>query len=330
MKRLGILHDDRFKLHDTGAGHPETASRIDAVGAGLEQSDVLPAVTRIEPEPIDLALLEARHDRDYIERFRRACEAGERIIDVPDSAICPESYEIALLAAGGTVAAARRVATGEIDRAFCAVRPPGHHAERNRSMGFCMFNNVALAADVVRGECGLERILILDWDVHHGNGTQHAFYADPSVLYISLHGHPHYLYPGTGFSEELGHGDARGTTLNIPFLPGASDEDYREAFEARVVPAVRSFEPRMIILSAGFDAHRDDPVGNVSLSDGMFAEMLGQVLELAERHAQGRVLSVLEGGYNLEVLRRCVCAHVELLADSLGGTPAGLDRVGRI
>ncbi len=315
MKRLGIVHDERFKRHDTGRRHPESPARLDAVAAGLARANVLRAAVRIEPEPIDRELLEARHHRDYIERFRRACLEHRPIIDVPDCAICPESYEVALLAAGGTVEAARQVATGDVGRAFCAVRPPGHHAEQSRAMGFCMFNNVALAADVLRGECGLERVLILDWDVHHGNGTQHAFYSDPTVMYISLHGHPEYLYPGTGFPEEYGHGEGRGTTLNLPFLPGATDADYREAFETRVVPAANSFEPEMMILSAGFDAHRDDPLGNLTLTDGMFAEMLRHMLELAERHADGRVLSVLEGGYNLEVLGFCVAQHVRMLAE---------------
>ena len=315
MKRLGIVHDECFKRHDTGSRHPESPARLDAITAGLARTNVLSRAVRIEPEPIDRALLEARHHRDYIERFREACAANRRMIDVPDSAICPESYEIALLAAGGTVEAARRIASGDIHRAFCAVRPPGHHAEQSRAMGFCMFNNVALAADVLRGECGLERVLVLDWDVHHGNGTQHAFYSDPTVMYISLHGHPEYLYPGTGFPEEYGHGEGRGTTLNLPFLPGATDADYREAFETRVAPAVNSFEPEVIILSAGFDAHRDDPLGNLTLTDGMFAEMLQHTLELAERHAAGRVLSVLEGGYNLEVLASCVAEHVRMLAE---------------
>jgi acetoin utilization deacetylase AcuC-like enzyme len=314
MRRLGILHDECFKLHDTGPGHPERPARLDAVAAGLEQSGVLARATRIEPEPIAESLLEARHHRGYVERFRKACEAGHPVIDVPDCTICSKSYEIALLAAGGTVAAARSVARGELDRAFGAVRPPGHHAEQARSMGFCMFNNIALAADAVRADCGLERVLILDWDIHHGNGTQHAFYADPNVLYISLHGHPEYLYPGTGFPEEYGHGEGRGATLNLPFLPGATDDDYREAFASRVIPAVRAFQPEMIMLSTGFDAHRDDPLGIMTLSDETFDEMLRHVLDLAEQYAGGRILSVLEGGYNLDVLTRCVAAHVRLLA----------------
>jgi acetoin utilization deacetylase AcuC-like enzyme len=315
MERLGLVHDERFKLHDTGPGHPENADRLDAVEAGINDAGLSSRAVRIDPEPIDMALLEGRHKKAYVERFRDACRAGRRIIDVPDSAICRDSYDIALLAAGATVEAARRIATGEIDRAFCAVRPPGHHAEHDHSMGFCMFNNVALAADAVRGDGGLKRVLILDWDVHHGNGTQHAFYSDPSVLYISLHGHPEYLYPGTGFPEEYGHGEGRGTTLNLPFLPGAGDDEYGEVFQTRVIPAIRSFEPQMAIISAGFDAHASDPIGITSLSDNMFTEMLVHLIELAARFASGRVLSVLEGGYNLDVLRRCVARHVAILAE---------------
>lgn len=315
MRKLGILHDDRYRKHETGYGHPESPERLVAVGAGLEQSGVMNQALRIEPHPIDLTLLETRHHSGYIERFRRACETQQRIIDVPDSAICPASFEIALLAAGGVADAARLIVSGEIRRAFCAVRPPGHHAEQSRSLGFCMFNNVALAADLVRREFEIERVLILDWDVHHGNGTQRAFYADPAVLYISLHGHPEYLYPGTGFSEEYGHGEGRGATLNIPFLPGAADQEYREAFRKQIIPAVRSFEPQYVIISNGFDAHRNDPLGNMMLSDDMFKEMLEYTLELAEHYAEGRVLSVLEGGYNLEVLRFCSADHVKMLAE---------------
>lgn len=316
MKHIGIVHDERFKLHDTGVGHPEAAWRLEAIDAGLREAGALEQAVRIEPLPIDQAALEARHDRAYIDRFKNACLSGARIIDVPDSAICSESYEVALLAAGSVVEAARRVASGDLARAFCAVRPPGHHAERDRSMGFCMFNNVALAADVVREQCGLERVLIVDWDLHHGNGTQHAFYSDPSVMYISLHGHPEYLYPGTGFPEEYGHGEGRGATLNLAFLPGTSEDEYCEAFESRVIPAVRTFEPQMIIISAGFDAHGDDPLGIFALTDQAFRRMLAPILQLADRYANGRVLSVLEGGYNRDVLRRCVGQHVAMLAEA--------------
>lgn len=315
MKAIGVVHDERFKLHDTGYGHLERAARLDAIDDALRQDNLLSRAARIHPEPIDMELLERRHSRTYIDRLQRACREQRPFIDVPDSAISAETYDIALLAAGGTVQAARAVATGEVRRAFCAVRPPGHHAEHDHSMGFCMFNNTALAVDAVRSACGLERVLILDWDVHHGNGTQHAFYAEPAVMYISLHGHPEYLYPGTGFPEEIGFGDGRGATLNIPFLPGATDDDYRQAFKSQVIPAVQTFEPEMIVLSAGFDPHADDPIRCVALTDRMFAEMMRHVLELADRFAQGRVLSVLEGGYNLDVLRRCVAEHVQMMEE---------------
>ena len=314
MTKLGILHDDRYQRHETGPRHPERPARLEAIGKGLDRSGVMAQALRIEPRPAEHEQLETRHHSGYIERFRKACEMNQRYIDTPDSAIGPDSYEIALLAAGGTIEAARLIGRGEIQRAFCAVRPPGHHAEQSRSMGFCMFNNTVLAADVFRNEFGLERVLILDWDVHHGNGTQNAFYSDPAVLFISLHGHPKVLYPGTGFAEERGQGAGREATLNISFMPNAGDEDYRREFESRVEPAVRSFEPQAIIISAGFDAHQADPLGIMRLSNEMFGEMLRQILEWALQYSEGRVLSVLEGGYNLEVLEACTADHVRLLA----------------
>ncbi len=313
MIPLGICQDERFKRHRTGPGHPECPARLDAVGAGLEDAGVLAHAAVIQPEPIDRGALEARHDPVYVRRFEQACQAGQPVIDVPDCTISRASFEIALLAAGGVVAAVGGILSGAYRRAFCAVRPPGHHAEPDRAMGFCMFNNVALAADAAR-RAGIERVLILDWDVHHGNGTQHMFYHDPSVYYISLHGHPEYLFPGTGLAEEIGEGEARGTTLNLPLMPGATDDDARAAFRESVMPAVRSFEPEFVLLSTGFDAHRDDPLGILSWTDAVFEEMLTQVLELADHTAEGRVLSVLEGGYDPAVLRRCTAAHVRRLA----------------
>lgn len=318
MTRIGILHDARFKRHGTGPGHPESAERLSAVDAGLRKSGVLDGAAMIEPTSIDLELLERRHDPGYIERLRRASSEGHPIIDVPDCTICRDTYEIALLAAGGTVEAARRMGSGEFDRAFCAVRPPGHHAERDRAMGFCMFNNAALAADVLLQECGLDRVLILDWDVHHGNGTQNTFYDDPRVFYISLHGHPQYLFPGTGRAEEHGRGEGEGSTLNVPLMPGTADDFFREELQRRVLPEIDNFRPDAIILSSGFDAHRDDPVGNLMLSSEMFIELLEDVVKLADRHAGGRVLSVLEGGYNMSVLEECVADHVRVLARENG------------
>jgi acetoin utilization deacetylase AcuC-like enzyme len=313
MSTTGIMIDDRFRRHATGQGHPEAPERLTAIQEALDETGLLAACAAIPALPASEITLQQVHTHDYLTRLDAACRQGYPYIDVPDSAICPESYEIAKLAAGGVIEAARRVARGDLQRAFCAVRPPGHHTERDRSMGFCLLNNVALAACVVRQEFQLDRLLVLDFDVHHANGTQHAFEADPAVLVISLHGHPNYLYPGTGFEEETGIDRGRGYTMNIPFLPGATDADYREAFKSRVVPAVGRFAPQMVFICAGFDAHRDDPLGNLALDDETFAWMTTNVVELAERHARGRVVSVLEGGYNHDVLRRCVPEHVRRL-----------------
>jgi len=314
MSSVGIVLDERFKRHVTGHGHPERPDRLDAIREGLEAVGLLQTCVLVEPVPLSEVKIQRVHSRDYLVRLEAACRQGYPYIDVPDSAIGPESYEIARLAAGGVVKATRLVASGELKRAFCAVRPPGHHAERDRSMGFCLFNNVALAAYELKDEFNIDRVLILDWDVHHCNGTQHTFEADPSVLVISLHGHPRYLYPGTGYEEEMGVERGRGYTMNIPFLPGADDEDYRRAFRERIIPAVQRFAPQFVLLSVGFDAHADDPLGNLALSDDIFAWMTQTMIELAEDHADGRIVSVLEGGYNLGVLKRCVAEHVRLLA----------------
>lgn len=313
MPAAGLLIDDRFRRHATGHGHPEAPERLEAIHAGLAEAGLLESCVRVETQPATDATLQLVHTHDYLTRLDAACRQGYPYIDVPDSAICPESFEIARLAAGGVIEAARRVARGELGRAFCAVRPPGHHAEPDRSLGFCLLNNVALATCVVKQEFDFRRVLILDFDVHHANGTQHTFEHDPTVLVISLHGHPNYLYPGTGFEEEVGLDAGRGYTMNIPFLPGATDEDYRTAFKTRVLPAVGRYAPQMIFLNVGYDAHVDDPLGNLDLTDEIFAWMTERMLELADRHAEGRLVSILEGGYNRGVLARCVPQHVRLL-----------------
>lgn len=297
----------------TGAGHPEAPQRLSVIHEALEGSGLYETCTRIDAVPATDVIVQRVHTHGYLTRLDAACRQGYPYIDAPDCAICPESYEIALLAAGGTIDAARRVARGELHRAFCAVRPPGHHAEADRSMGFCLMNNVAIAARVVQEEFKFDRILILDIDVHHGNGTQHSFYADPSVLFISLHGHPNYLYPGTGFESEAGVDRGHGYTMNVAYLPGATDEDARAAFKGRVIPAVGRFAPQMIFLCVGFDAHEDDPLGNLAFSDEIYAWMTEKVVELADRHAEGRLVSILEGGYDPGVLQRCVPQHVKRL-----------------
>ncbi len=315
MPEVGLVFDERFKQHDTGPGHPERPARLDAVRAGLEWWGHLAGCTPIDFAEIERELLTKIHDAAYVDRVRAACESGVTFIDSPDSAVCPASYRIGLLAAGAAVAAARAVGRGEVSRAFCALRPPGHHAERGESMGFCLFNNVALAAHVLRHEAGIPRVAIVDWDVHHGNGTQHIFEADPSVLFISLHGHPQTLYPGTGFEHEKGTGEGAGFTLNIPMMPGATDADYHRAFAEQVIPALDHFAPGVILISAGFDAHENDPLASICLTDAAFASMLRELLAVARRHCHGRVVSILEGGYNLEVLRNCVAEHVRILRE---------------
>ena len=223
------------------------------------------------------------------------------------------SYEAALRAAGGVLEACERVLAGEWSNAFCAVRPPGHHAERDEAMGFCLFNNVALAAAALRARHGLARVAILDWDVHHGNGTQHLFERDGSVFYASLHQWP--FYPGTGAADERGLGPGEGTTLNCPLAAGAGDAEWIGALEERVLPELAAFAPEFVLISAGFDAHRLDPLAGMRLSERAYAEMSARMLELAARSAQGRLVSVLEGGYHLSALASCVETHLAALTE---------------
>ncbi len=314
MNTLGIVNDERFKQHGTGPGHPERAERLDAVNAGIENAGAAEHRVNITPAPIIDPLLLRVHTAAYLTHVESACRQAWPYIDSPDCPISPESWDIARLAAGGVVKAARLVAEGEIKRAFCAVRPPGHHAEADRAAGFCLFNNVAVAARALQDEHKVERLLILDFDVHHGNGTQHTFERDPSVLYVSLHGHPHYLYPHTGHEEETGMDAGRGYTLNIPLMPETTDEQFRAAFEGRVIPEIERYAPQFFIISAGFDGHVDDPLGNLRLTDEVFTWVSDVLVQLADRLAGGRLLSVLEGGYNLGVLERCVAGHVARLA----------------
>jgi len=242
-----------------------------------------------------------------------ACESDRRCIDTPDSTICSASYDIARLAVGGCLSAVDAVMEKRIDNAFCAVRPPGHHAESNRSMGFCLFNNIAIAAKYLLAKHSLARVLILDWDVHHGNGTQHTFECDPHVFFCSLHQHPRYLFPGTGWPHETGQGAGEGKTLNLAFMPHATDHDVMSAFQESFIPAARAFAPEFILASIGFDAHVDDPLASLDLTDDAFAWLTDRTMALADELCHGRFISILEGGYDLDVLSRCCVRHVEIL-----------------
>ncbi len=310
--RLGILVDPLYKEHDTGHGHPERPERYDAVRAAVEGSVAADRAERILPRKAGVDELALCHGRDYIALVEREVGQGRRELSTGDATISPRSYEVALQAAGGVISAVDRVCGGELDRAFCAVRPPGHHARPAQGMGFCLFNNIAVGARHAQRQHGLERVLIADWDVHHGNGTQDIFYQDGSVFFFSTHQSP--WYPGTGKEWERGEGAGKETTRNCPLPAGSGREEILGAFREQLLPAARAFAPDLVMISAGFDSRRGDPLGQFLLDDGDFAELTGMLLELAEASSGGRVVSVLEGGYSLSGLTAGVQAHLDALA----------------
>lgn len=313
MKKTGFLFDQRYLLHDTGPYHPESAERLVMILRGINEAELLPHLTRVAAKRADMKWIEAVHTHTYIRRFEEVCLSGHSYLDHQDNQMCVETYETALLAAGGVIEAARMLMAHEIDNAFCAVRPPGHHAERGQAMGFCYFNNVAVAARYLQQQWDIERVGIVDFDVHHGNGTQHIFEQDPSVFYYSIHQHPSFAYPGTGREFELGEGQGQGFTKNSPVLPGQSDDDYRLLLEKDLLPAMDSFQPQVILVSAGFDAHADDEMADVSLTTEGYSRIMQTVMQLAEKYCDGRLISVLEGGYCLKRLPELAANHVKIL-----------------
>lgn len=310
---IGLLHDPRFTEHDTGPQHPERPARLGAIGDRLTSTGLLDRLRPVEAVPADMGWVRRVHEQGYVDRLADACRAGAPFIDGPDSAIGPESCRIARLAVGGVLAAVDAVMSGRARRAFCAVRPPGHHAEHDRSMGFCLYNNVAIAAEYLLAGHGLQRVAVVDFDVHHGNGTQHTFERRADVLFVSLHEDPRWLYPGTGFAEEVGAGAGRGFTVNIPMAPGSGDAAYRRAFTETVLPRLATFAPEALLVSAGFDAAAADPLAHIELSAEAFAWMTARLCEAADGMCQGRLLSTLEGGYDLGSLADGVEAHVRAL-----------------
>jgi acetoin utilization deacetylase AcuC-like enzyme len=313
MKKTGFLFDQRFMLHDTGAYHPESAERLVAILKGIQAAELLPHLTRVMAKRADMKWIEAVHTQAYIRRFEEVCLSGHRYLDHQDNQMCVETYETALLAAGGVIEAARMLMDHEIDNAFCAVRPPGHHAESDQAMGFCYFNNVAIAARYLQKTWDIQRVGIIDFDVHHGNGTQHIFEQDQSVFYYSIHQHPSFAYPGTGREFEQGEGQGYGYTKNSPVLPGQSDDDYRALFGKELVPAFESFKPQVMLVSTGFDAHVDDEMADVSLTTEGYSWIMQAVMQIAAKHCDGRLISVLEGGYCLERLPELAANHVKIL-----------------
>ena len=316
MAKTGLARDEAFERHLTGAGHPERPQRLAHLNHVLETTGLAARCVPVEPVTIDDSTLLLNHTEGYIARVREACTRAEPFIDVPDSAICPDSFDVARLAAGTLINAVDGVMAGRLDNAFCAVRPPGHHAERDRSMGFCLFNSVALAARHLLRAHSLSRVVILDWDVHHGNGTQHTFEDDPRVLFISLHGHPGIVYPGTGYQNERGIGPGEGFTVNVPILPPGRDDVWRTAFDEVVLPAIASFEPEFVLLSAGFDGHVLDPLAPLELESESYGWMTSEMLQVAADHCGGKLVSTLEGGYDLTALGESATQHLERLLEA--------------
>ncbi len=315
MKRTGYLYDSNFLLHETSSWHPEVPERLKAIHQGIQKDGLLERLVPIKASRADMRWIETVHEKAYIDRFNDACVSGVRVFDSPDNQMCDMTFETALLAAGGVLNAAEMIMKEAIDNAFCAVRPPGHHAERAAAMGFCYFNNVAIAARYLQIEWKIQRVAIIDFDVHHGNGTQHIFEEDATVFYYSIHEHPSFAYPGTGRDFEEGTGKGKGFTKNSPVLPGQGDEAYRAFLQRDLVPAIEAFVPEIIVVSAGFDAHEEDDMSGIRLSTEGFSWIMEQIVSLAETYTRGRLLSVLEGGYALHRLGELARNHVTILLE---------------
>lgn len=308
-----LLLDPGYKRHLTGEGHPERPARIDAVSEALEQAGLTAKLGAVQKRAATEDEIRLCHTPEYIELVKREIKSGASMLSTGDTVVSSSSLEVALEAAGGVLNAVDAVVEGRAKNAFCAVRPPGHHASPGRGMGFCVFNNIALAARYAQRRHGLERVLIADWDVHHGNGTQDTFYDDGSVFFFSTHQSP--WYPGTGKTWETGEGKGEGTTMNAPFPAGSGRREILGVFRDKLVPAAKSFRPDLVMISAGFDSRQGDPLGQFTLNDQDFADLTVVMLEIAAEHAGGRLVSVLEGGYNLAGLGAAAASHVRALAE---------------
>lgn len=311
--KVGYIYDPIYLKHDTGQ-HVENAKRLEAIISHLEKTGLTQQLTPIKPRAASIEELSLVHDEQYISHIRDVAQRGGGWLDA-DTVMSADSYEAALYAAGGVIRATEAVIKGEVDSAFALVRPPGHHATRAQAMGFCLFNNVSIATKCALTNYQLERILIVDFDVHHGNGTQAAFYDNPHVLYISTHEYP--FYPGTGSIEETGSRTAEGTTINIPLPAGSGDTEYLEVFEQIIVPAAIRFKPQLVLVSAGYDSHWADELALMQVSVTGFAQMVKIIKGLGDELCNGRLVFSLEGGYNLRALVASVKATFDVLLGSI-------------
>lgn len=315
MTKTAFVYDP-FNLRHTLNGHPENYRRLEGTWALLEQDGILEKLYRVPSTPAPREALLAVHTPQHIDNIKLLSAQGGGQCDA-DTYVNTDSYQAALLSAGGLLNVVDAVMTGEVDNGFALVRPPGHHALPNRGMGFCLFANVAVAARWAQDQHNIDRVLIIDFDVHHGNGTQDIFYDDPSVFFFSIHQFPH--YPGTGALDEAGTEMAYGSTLNVAAPPGAGDAGYLDAFERLLTPAAREFKPQLIILSAGFDGHWRDPLADINLSVTGYAQLAKFVRDLADELCEGKLVCALEGGYDLEVLPHCILSTLRVISDSDAG-----------
>lgn len=317
---VAIFYHPDCLLHETGGQHPEAPGRLNSAKASLERAPFADRLHWLKPEPVDAKWIEKIHTPEYRQFIEEACLKGRSSVDFGETMICPDSYRAALLAAGGAVGCVDAVFRDGYSAAFSLTRPPGHHASQEKAMGFCLFNNVAIAAQYAEEAYGLERICILDWDVHHGNGTQDIFYGSPSVLFCSLHQLP--LYPHSGECHETGTDAGAGLTVNCPFPNGAAIHHYMETLTEDIFPKMQEFQPELILLSAGFDAHSMDPLADIQLQSRDFYTLTRWVLDQAKELTHGRIVSILEGGYNLRALGESVSEHVRALVEGNPEEPA--------
>jgi acetoin utilization deacetylase AcuC-like enzyme len=312
LNKTGYISDP-FYLKHKNEPHPENPGRLNAIQKNIESSKYYNNLTLIQPRKATIEDIAKIHDTGYIQSVEDSCRNGVRNLDA-DTVISTDSYQAALLSAGAGLEAVDKILEGTVNNAFCAVRPPGHHAEQNKAMGFCLFNNVGVIARYAQDVKKLEKVFIFDWDVHHGNGTQHSFYKDSSIYYSSIHQYP--FYPGTGGVDETGTRDGLGSNLNLPMRAYSCDADYINTIEHKLIPVIQKFNPDLIIISAGFDAHENDPLAQINLSTECYGKMTQKLMEIANDVCNGRILSMLEGGYDYSALADSVQLHVETLLSS--------------
>lgn len=308
MVKTNLFYHPIFLEHQTGYGHPESPERIPAIFNLLKQKE--PEIDKIVIQPRQASEEEISlvHTPSYIEKVKAVSERGGGYLDM-DTHLSQKSYEAALFAAGAALSALERVFSGQADNAFCVVRPPGHHALEDQGMGFCLFDNLAIGARFAQKNMGVKKILIIDWDVHHGNGLSDTFYDDPTVLYISLHQYPH--YPGTGWVTEIGTGEGVGYNINFPFPAGTSGPSYHRAFDEVIVPLAQAYKPDLLMIAAGFDAHYYDPISSINLTAEDYASMTEKIKKISDNLCLGRIIASLEGGYGLSSLAKSAWATID-------------------